>query len=104
MWRVYRDDDPSRPVEPNENATPGMAPPPALGLDSIELLVDGECFVVSRRPASLGTYDFRWISHPESYGFATGGDPAWRPDQDELTEDIGAFLAQVDPETGYLPD
>lgn len=58
MWRVYRDDDPSRPVEPNENATPGMAPPPALGLDSIELLVDGECFVVSRRPASLGTYDF----------------------------------------------
>lgn len=104
MWSAYADDDPSRPVEPSENATPGLAPPPAPGLDPIELVVDGESFLVSQRPESPGTYDFHWTSHPASYGFTVGGDSGWRPDRAELTEEIRSFLAQVDPETGYLPD
>jgi hypothetical protein len=28
----------------------------------------------------------------------------WRPDRAEMTEEIRGFLAEVDPETGYLPD
>ena len=104
MWSAYSDDDTGRPVEPAENATPGLAPPPPAGLDPVELVVDGERFVVSRRPGSPGTYDFDWISHPESYGFTIGAHAEWRPDPNEMTEEIRSFLSQVDNETGYLPD
>ena len=104
MWSAYADDDPGRPVEPNENATPGLAPPPPAGLDPVELVLDGETFVVTRRPGSRGTYDFDWTSHPESYGFTVGANSEWRPDPNEMTEEIRSFLSQVDRETGYLPD
>jgi hypothetical protein len=71
-WNAYPDGDPSRPVKPNENAAPSLAPPPPAGLDPVKLMVDGEHFVVTRRPRSPGTYDFDWTSHPESYGFTVG--------------------------------
>ena len=82
---------------------PGLAPAAAPGLDPVELVVDGESFVVTRRTDSPGTYDFDWISHPASYGF-TIANFEWRPDQAELTEEIHHFLGDVDPKTGYLPD
>jgi len=104
MWSAYADDDPGRPVSPDEHATPGLAPPPPAGLDPVELEVNGERFVVTRRSGSPGTYDFAWISHPESYGFTVGGHSEWMPDGNEMTEEIRSFLSQVDNETGYLPD
>lgn len=104
MCSVYADDDPSRPAEPDANATPGLAPAPPPGLDPVELVIDGESFVVTRRADSPGTYDFDWTSHPASYGFASSGDGAWKPGRDELTEAIRSFLAEIDPETGYLAD
>jgi hypothetical protein len=79
-------------------------PAAAPGLDPVELVVDAERFVVTRRADSPGTYDFDWISHPASYGFTIGANFEWRPDQAELTGEIHHFLADVDPKTGYLPD
>ena len=78
MWSVYRHDDSSRPAKPDENAMPGLpdenampglAPAVPPGLDPVELVVDGERFVVTRRADSPDTYHFDWISHPASYGF-----------------------------------
>ena len=104
VWSVYPDDNPNSPAEPDENAMPGQAPMTAAGLDPVELVVDGESFVVTRRAGSCGTYDFDWTSHPASYGFTIGMNAKWTPDRAELTEEIRNFLAAIDPETGYLPD
>jgi hypothetical protein len=104
MWNAYPDSDPSRPVEPDENAAPGLAPPPPPGLHPVKLMVDGEHFVVTRRPGSPGTYDFDWTSHPESYGFTVGANSEWRPDRAEMMREIQRFLSQVDKQTGYLHD
>jgi len=97
MWSVYRHDDSSRAAEPDENAMPGLAPAVPPGLDPVELVVDGERFVVTRRADSPGTYDFDWISHPASYGFTIGTNFEWRPDRAELTEQIRDFLARDRP-------
>ena len=104
MWSVYSDDDPGRPAEPNENATPGTAPLPPAGLDPVELVVGGERFVVTGRSGTPGTYDFDWVSHRESYGFSVGANADWRPDRNEMAEEIRSFLSQIDEDTGYLPD
>jgi hypothetical protein len=75
------------------------------GLDPVELVVDGQRFVVTRRAEAAGTYDFDWVSHPaSSYGFTVGANLEWRPDRAEMIERIRSFLAEVDPETGYLAD
>jgi hypothetical protein len=104
VWTAYAADEPSRPVEPKASATPALAPAAAPGLDPVDLVVDGQRFVVTQRAGSAGTYDFDWISHPASYGFTIGASLDWRPDQAELAEQIHSFLAEVDPETGYLPE
>ena len=105
VWSAYRDDDPSRAAHGlDKDAIPGLAPPMTPGLDPIELVVDGEPFIVTRRPGAAATFDFDWISHPESYGFAIGSGPGWKPDRDELISNIRDFLAGIDPETGYLAD
>ena len=70
MWSVYRHEDSSRPAKPDENAMPGLAPAVPPGLDPVELVVDAERFVVTRRADSPGTYHFDWISQPASYGSA----------------------------------
>jgi hypothetical protein len=55
MWNVYADDDPNHPAKPNENAMPGLAPTTAPGPDHVELVVDGEKFVLTRRTAPVLT-------------------------------------------------
>jgi hypothetical protein len=102
VWKVYADDDPSHPAKPNRNAMPGLAPTAAPGLDPVELVVDGEKFVVTRRAGSAGTDDFAWTSHSASYGFSTGSNADWHPDRAALAEQIRSFLADIDPKTGYL--
>jgi hypothetical protein len=105
MRGAYRDDDPSHPVDDlDEKATPGLAPAGKPGVDPVELVVDGETFVVTRRSDSPRTVDFDWTSHSESYGFTVGMNFDWMPDRAELIDQIRSFLAEIDPETGYLPD
>lgn len=104
MWSAYADDDQSRSAEPDETATPGLAPPPPAGLDPIVLVVGGERFVVTRRPGSPGTYDFSWTTHADSYGFTVSAGSTWRPGPAELGDHIRSFLSEIDTETGYLPD
>jgi hypothetical protein len=102
--KVYADDDPSNPAKPNENAIPGL-PPTAPGLDPVELVVDGEKFVVTRRAGSSGTYDFAWTSHSASYGFSIGSTADWHPDRAELAKQIRSFLADIYPKTAtYASD
>jgi hypothetical protein len=95
MWSVYAADDPNHPAKPNENAMPGLARTPAPGLDPVELVVDGEKFVVTRRAGSSGIYDFAWTSHPASYGFTIGSNADWHPDRAELAEQIRSFLSNI---------
>jgi hypothetical protein len=82
----------------------GPCADPAPGFHPIELVVDGEKFLVTRRADSSGTYDFAWISHPASYGFSIGTNADWHPDRAELVKQIRSFLTDIDPKTGYLRD
>lgn len=102
MWSSYRDDEPDRTEDPE--ARPGVAPIRRDGIDPVELVVDGERFVVSRRADSSNTYDFDWVSHPESYGFSLSGPADLRMGRAEMITEIRSFLREIDPETGYLPD
>ncbi|MCK1795321.1 hypothetical protein MTQ01_04710 [Streptomyces sp. XM4193] len=72
---------------------------------TVKLVVDGETFLVRRRPGARGIYDFDWISgrNPD-YGFTTALHGASGLSEDQLREEIREFLEQIDPETGYLPD
>jgi len=63
--------------------------------------VDGEQFAI-RRVGDGGTaYD--WLSGPnEGYGFGSSGTP--NRSVEEHRESIRAFLAMIDPNTGYIGD
>ena len=59
MWSAHRDDDSIRSADDlGRIATPGLGPIAKPGLNPIELIVDGEAFVVTRRADSPGTFDF----------------------------------------------
>jgi len=63
------------------------------------LVVDGERFAIRRLGDGGTAYD--WLSGPnEGYGFASSG----TPDRlvEEHRESIRAFLAMIDPDTGYI--
>jgi hypothetical protein len=75
------------PHTPDPDAVPGLEP--------MELVVEGQRFLVTRRAESPGTYNFDWISHSASYGFTIGAGDEWRPDHDELAEEIRSFLARL---------
>jgi hypothetical protein len=63
--------------------------------------VDGELFDVRHDAGQRGLYHFSWVSGPNpGYGFSSA---AARPrTRTELESHIRGFLAQVDPETGYI--
>ena len=74
-------------------ASPG---PVLLTLD-----VDGERFAIRRAGDGGTAYD--WLSGPnEGYGFGSSGTPN-RP-VEEHRDSIRAFLAMIDPDTGYIGD
>ena len=60
MWSAY----PDRDGTVDESARPGLAPPQPPGLDPVELVVDGEVFVVTRGHDTPGTYHFTWTTGP----------------------------------------
>jgi len=72
---------------------------PAVTSFTIE--VDGELFAL--RPAKHGGTDYTWLSGPnKDYGFSSSTTP--NKSLEEHRERIRAFLAQIDPTTGYIED
>ena len=63
--------------------------------------VEGEQFAIRR--AGDGGTAYKWLSGPhKGYGFGSSGTPN-RP-VEEHRESIRAFLAMIDPNTGYIED
>jgi hypothetical protein len=104
MWSAYAADGPDRETAVGPALQPGRAPTSRTGVHPVEVVVDQEVFVVSQRADAPGTYDFDWVSHPHGYGFTMSGPVDWVLDHAQTIADIRDFLAEVDPETGYLRD
>jgi hypothetical protein len=70
---------------------------------AIRVEVDGEAFDVVGRWDRPGQYDYTWVSGPNrGYGFSSAssdGSPLTMAGHEEAIRD---FLAQVDPDTGYI--
>jgi hypothetical protein len=76
--------------------TEGRPGPVLLTLD-----VDGERFAIRRAGDGGTAYD--WLSGPnKGYGFGSSGTP--NRSVEEHRESIRAFLAMIDPNTGYIGD
>ena len=64
--------------------------------------VDAELFDVTVRERP-GQYHFAWVSGPNpGYGFSIGTSDGQRLSDADIEASIRNFLAQVDPETGYI--
>jgi hypothetical protein len=71
--------------------------------DPFQLEVDGQLFEVQARPDSPGHYDLTWLTGPNpGYGFTSKSSDATLLPPDLLKESIRSFLAQIDPDTGYI--
>lgn len=87
--------------EPDPCAVPGVYPQiedegEATGFT---LDVDGEIFAF--RPDDYGGTGYTWLSGPNpGYGF--GESPTPNRSEEEHREAIRDFLAEIDPDTGYL--
>ena len=76
--------------------TEGRAGPVLFTLD-----VDGERFAIRRAGDGGTAYD--WLSGlNKGYGFGSSGTP--NRSMEEHRESIRAFLAMIDPNTGYIGD
>ena len=65
--------------------------------------VDGELFVISIRPDRPGQYDFSWVSGPNpGYGFSSSTSEDGSLTDAQVRAAIRGFLAQIDPDTGYI--
>jgi hypothetical protein len=63
--------------------------------------VDGQRFAIRRSGDGGPAYD--WLSGPNrGYGFGSSGIPD--RSAEEHRESIRAFLAMIDPDTGYIGD
>lgn len=86
---------------------PGLAPE-VLSIrytgDPVMLTVDGQDFRVRERADETGTYDFDWLSGPHDYGFGISVPAGSSMTLPEMEDAIRTFLAQIDPNTGYLQD
>jgi hypothetical protein len=70
---------------------------------AIRLEVDGQVFDISPRSGRPGQYDYTWISGRDPrYGFTSARSDGEPSTTAEHVEAIRGFLAQVDPETGYI--
>ena len=69
----------------------------------LTLDVDGERFAIRRAAwGQDGTY-YDWLSGPnEGYGFGSSAPP--NRAVEEHRQEIRAFLAMIDPDTGYIGD
>jgi len=70
---------------------------------SVRIEVDGEAFEVVARGDRPGQDDYTWISGPNpGYGFSSASSDGRASTMADREAAIRNFLAQVDPETGYL--
>ncbi|GAA0433518.1 hypothetical protein Acor_07690 [Acrocarpospora corrugata] len=70
---------------------------------SVRVEVDGEVFDVVARGDRPGQYDYAWISGPNpGYGFGSARSDGGASTMADHEAAIRSFLAQVDPETGYI--
>lgn len=67
--------------------------------------VDGETFDVAPHASLPDRYQFTWVSdqHP-GYGFTAHTSDDRPMTQERIVSQIRLFLAQIDPETGYMAD
>jgi hypothetical protein len=69
-----------------------------------EASIDGEMWTV-RQGAKPGLYFFEWVSGPnKKYGFTSQSSDGRAMSTDSMNQAIREFLAEIDPETGYLRD
>lgn len=67
--------------------------------------VDGEAFDVTQHVTAPGRYQFAWVSgRNRGYGFTSNTSDDRAMTQEQIVSQIRSFLAQVDPDTGYLAD
>lgn len=70
--------------------------------DPVRFTVQGQEFTVRARAGEPGVCDHFWTNHPEGYGFTFAGNPADPVSREGMERDIISFLAEINPETGYL--
>ena len=81
---------------PFDGDRPELDPPTSIW-------VDGEVFEVAAERDRPGQYRFTWVSGPNSgYGFSVGTSDSRPMSNADMEAGIRNFLAQVDPETGYI--
>lgn len=69
----------------------------------MRLEVDGQVFEVLE--VARGVWNYAWVNGPDpEYGFRLAGAEDSVPTRPEHEESIRAFLAEIDPRTGYLAD
>jgi len=69
----------------------------------IRVEVDGQLFDVLAHPDRPGQYHFEWVSGPNpGYGFTSASSDRSAMTMPDFDDAIRGFLAQVDPETGYI--
>jgi hypothetical protein len=71
-------------------------------IEPVRITVQGQEFSVHTRPGEPGVYDYFWTNHPEGYGFTSAGDPQYPVSRDEMEQGIVSFLAEINPDTGFL--
>lgn len=71
-------------------------------VESWNLTIDGHHWVVREQPDRPGGYDFEWLTGSKRYGFSMGGSDKSPMDRAAIRFYIADFLAQINPETGYL--
>jgi hypothetical protein len=93
------DDGDGTPAVPAEyRGTEGRPGPVLFTLD-----VDGERFAIRRAAWGQDGTAYDWLSGPnKGYGFGSSGMP--NRSMEEHREEIRAFLAMIDPDTGYIGD
>lgn len=71
----------------------------------MDLTVEGETFRARPDPDQPGAWHLTWLNGPnDGYGFTTRrSDHVWA-ERPALEEGIRSFLAEINPDTGYLAD
>ncbi len=88
----------------SEEARPGLAPSEPAPVSTEVLEVDGERFLLSEYLPSGDRhgYGYEWLTGPnQGYGFGSFGPKLSLPEHEVS---IHQFLADIDPETGYLSE
>ena len=73
------------------------------GMTSWNLTVDGHDWLVEQQSDVPGTYHFAWLTGPNpGYGFTLGTSNGSAITEADMRRSIANFLADINPETGYL--